>query len=466
MKNLLLLISVLLSIQSVFSQTPYTQPQFGFEKTTDIEYGTAVNYAGTNVSLLMDIYKPIGDFNCNRPIMILAHGGSWVTDSKENASMVFMSEELAKRGWVVANIDYRLGTNKTDTYNANAFCTSVSEPCAFINDSLEIPRANYRAMQDAKGAIRYMKSRNLIDSTDINNVFMAGESAGGFIALAAGFTNDISKKPTGCGAVGDAPTPDPDLAALPCSDPNNDLSRPDLGGIDGTLHLGTYNANLQGVGSFFGGVLDLNLFNNISNPPSVYLFCQGADVIIHYDYGVMFERISDECFSGICQSYGPYPHAYGGEGIKNHFVTLGTTSPDYHDDIVYNFAAGNNCLDNGHQIDSANARLQSITDYFAQKIAASGNSPSNSCTVGISANPDHLEVYLLGNFIDESINIKLNVKNIGAQFTLTDLSGKNIASGILNNEKMSIDLSNSSSGMYLLNIYQGSSSKSFKVIKK
>jgi len=49
--------------------------------------------------------------NCKRPIMILAHGGAKVIESKENESMQFMAGELAKRGWVVAVINCRLGTN-------------------------------------------------------------------------------------------------------------------------------------------------------------------------------------------------------------------------------------------------------------------------------------------------------------------------------------------------------------------
>jgi predicted alpha/beta-hydrolase family hydrolase len=43
--------------------------------------------------------------------MILAHGGAKVIESKENESMQFMAGELAKRGWVVAVINCRLGTN-------------------------------------------------------------------------------------------------------------------------------------------------------------------------------------------------------------------------------------------------------------------------------------------------------------------------------------------------------------------
>ena len=200
---------------NTFAQTPYTQPIYNYDSIVDIEYGVANNYAGNADTLLMDIYKPIGNSNCLRPIMILAHGGAWVVESKENNSIQNMARELAKRGWVVANINYRLGTNKASNYTSNALCNGLGiEPCVYVADSAEVERANYRAMQDAKGAIRFMKSRNLIDSTDINNVFMAGESAGAFISISAGFTNSIIKKPASCYAIGNATTPDPVLLSL------------------------------------------------------------------------------------------------------------------------------------------------------------------------------------------------------------------------------------------------------------
>ncbi|MGB1217837.1 MAG: alpha/beta hydrolase, partial [Saprospiraceae bacterium] len=211
MRYFVLLVFVLLFCVVLSAQNPYTQDLYNVENISDVNYGTATNYAGSSETLLMDIYKPVGDDNCLRPLMILAHGGAWVTDDKTNTSLEYMSMELAKRGWVVANINYRLGMNNTDDYSTNAFCQGITEPCAFMIDSMEVERANFRAMQDAKGAIRFMKSRNMTDSTDIENVFMAGESAGGFISLSTGFTDDISKKPASCFAIGDVLSPDADF---------------------------------------------------------------------------------------------------------------------------------------------------------------------------------------------------------------------------------------------------------------
>ncbi len=443
----------------------YTQAQYEVDITTDVIYGTAENFAGTEEILLMDIYKPKNDLNCEKPVMIFVHGGAWVTDSKENESMVYMSTELAKRGWVVANINYRLGTNKAEEYEANLFCTNFTEPCAFNSDTLEMERANFRAMQDAKGAIRFMKSRNAIDSTDINNVFMAGESAGGFISLSAGFTMTEEKKPASCFEVNDVPTPDADLAALDCYDGANDLSRPDLGSIEGTLHLGEYNSKLAGVGSFFGGVVDLSVFST-TNAPSVYLFSQGSDVIIHYDYGIMFERISNECFNGICQSYGPYPYAYGGEGIRKYFESIGAAAPNYQAEIIYNFEAGNNCIANGHVIDNAELRMQNMVNFFALTIQESGNNPAINCTTINTSNLDFpIAVQLLENPVHDHIQIVLPENNLGITFSISDLTGKMLKNGILNDMNSTIAVDQFSNGMYLLHLQYEGKTQAFKIIK-
>lgn len=453
-------------IYTYTAQAPYTQAVYGYDSLLNVEYGIVDNYIGDNDTLLMDIYKPIGDDNCARPVMILAHGGAWVVESKDNLSMQYMARQLASRGWVVANINYRLGTHKANDYTPNMTCNNFIEPCAYIADSAEVERANYRAMQDAKGAIRFMKDRNMIDSTDINNVFMAGESAGGFISISAGFTDDINKKPASCYAIGDAPTPDPDLTIYACADNGNNLSRPDLGGIEGTLNLGTHDASLSGVGSFFGGVFNIDLLDGLSNPPAVYLFCQGSDVIVHYNYGPLFERLSAECFSFLgCPDYEDYPNAYGGRGIENYFENNGVDANTYHADIVSNYQYNNNCAGNGHAIDNPQQRLQNMVDFFSGKIAASGNNPQTNCgpmSINSISNENMLNVI---NPFNDKIEIDLKSTGSTSDFILTNMAGKIVASGKLNAGKNTLNTSKLAGGIYMLNVSNAIFSQTLKMIK-
>jgi len=126
-----LIVFIFLASFRLFAQTPYTQNQFAYDSILNVTYGTATNYAGNPETLLLDIYKPIGDSNCLRPVMIMVHGGAWIAGSKADQNMVYMSRQLAKKGWVVANINYRLGTHKAANYNMYALCnTSFLLPAA------------------------------------------------------------------------------------------------------------------------------------------------------------------------------------------------------------------------------------------------------------------------------------------------------------------------------------------------
>ncbi|HET6990708.1 MAG TPA: T9SS type A sorting domain-containing protein [Bacteroidia bacterium] len=372
------------------AQAPYTENLFAYDSLLNVTYGIATDYAGNADTLLMDIYKPHGDGNCKRPVMVLVHGGAWIAGSKSDFDLVYFSRNLAAKGWVVADINYREGTHKAANYSMDASCnTRISTPGEYICDSSEIFRANFRAMQDAKGAIRFMKKRNAIDSSDVNNVFIAGESAGGFISLETAFTDQASEKPMDCYAIADAPSPDPDMATYGCVPSPVSFARPDLGSIDGTLNIGMYDAKVKGVGSFFGGVMDLNIFQQQTDTPAVYMYHQGSDVVVSYTYGPILGRLSQECYgqANLCQPYYFYPYAYGSEGIRQYFVSLGTNAPLYQADINYNYHYMNDCRANGHSIDYLQTRLRGMVDLFAPLIAASGNNPLTNCQV-LSVNPD------------------------------------------------------------------------------
>jgi len=438
-KHILILLFLGLGLM-VKGQTPYTQNLFAYDSLINVFYGSAVDYAGNSDSLLLDIYKPVGDANCLRPVIVLAHGGAWVAGSKADYNMVYLSRQLAKKGWVVANINYRLGTHKVANYNMYAFCnTSLSAPCGYISDSAEIYRANFRGMQDAKGAIRFMKNRNGIDSTDINNVFIAGESAGGFISLAAAFTDKSSEKHISCFAYANAPTPSSNLNSYGCIPSSNNLFRPDLGSIDGALHTGAYDATVKGVGSFYGGVLNLNVFQQTDSIPCVYMFAQGSDVVVNYNYGRLLGRTSGECYAptNICQPYYFYPYAFGNEGIRQHFITLGSSVPAYTADILNNIQT----------------RLQNMLALFANKIAASGNNPQTNCTLNTTNDIYNKNgLALFPNPASNQINIEVRANLSGAAYQIIDALGKTVIQGKLNAKNSTVHLGNIPNGVYVFSL--------------
>lgn len=387
MKTLYTLIFLLLALNS-FGQTAYTQNLYSYSVESNIEYGTATNYAGLTEALHLDIYKPINDNNCNRPCLVLIHGGAWVQGSKDGTLILNLAEKFVKKGWVVAAINYRLGTHGPNVYDDenHPTCALFGDTvnifrCWNTTDSAEVLRANYRAQQDAKGAIRYVKGRHLLDSTDVSNFYVLGESAGAFVALATTFMNSPSEKPIECGSLANAPVPDSYL--VDCLPSGYLLDRPDLGDVEGLISLNNgYDASVQGVGSFFGGTFGTDLFNNTTTWPSIYLFHQEKDLIVSSEHLPPLSRLNT-CLglTNDCPPFATFPYAHGSNSI-NSFLISQTTPPNIHFDFLANSnGLPGDCLSaSGHAIDNVNLRTQNIANHFAQRIFDNGNVPSSTCT--------------------------------------------------------------------------------------
>lgn len=147
--------------------------------SNNILYGSNIDANGTNTNLIMDIYEPAGDTMVARPLIIWAHGGSFITGTKSDGDVVSLSQHFAKRGYVCASISYRLG---------------VPFP---INQESAM-KAVYRSVQDMKAAIRFFRkdaAGTNIYKIDPNTVFVGGSSAGAFAALHTAYLDKYSEFP-------------------------------------------------------------------------------------------------------------------------------------------------------------------------------------------------------------------------------------------------------------------------------
>lgn len=133
------------------------------DSTFDLSYGSALNWQNTNEDLKLDIYYPSlnHDNLSERPFVLIIHGGSFLIGDKADWRLV--SREFAKRGFVVATINYRLGYNN--------------------NDAAGLNRAIYRAQQDANASLRYIVENKDLYKVDTSTMFIGGGSAGAFTSL-------------------------------------------------------------------------------------------------------------------------------------------------------------------------------------------------------------------------------------------------------------------------------------------
>jgi acetyl esterase/lipase len=101
------------------SDVPQPNPGGGFYEWIT---GLPLNVDESNtdpVNLYMDIFQPTGDTLSQRPLVIIAFGGGFLSGSKDHWSIRLLCQNLAKRGYVTAAIDYRLGMNIFDSDLAN-----------------------------------------------------------------------------------------------------------------------------------------------------------------------------------------------------------------------------------------------------------------------------------------------------------------------------------------------------------
>ena len=120
-----------------------------------------IDYAGdSSPAHRLDLYRP--DAEGPHPVVVWVHGGGWLTgDRTEIASSTigmkqFLDAMLAE-GYAVASVDYRL--------------TGTSQFPAQI--------------QDVNGAIRYLRRQGSTLGLDSSRLVVAGDSAGGQLALLA-----------------------------------------------------------------------------------------------------------------------------------------------------------------------------------------------------------------------------------------------------------------------------------------
>ncbi|MCF8261830.1 MAG: T9SS type A sorting domain-containing protein [Melioribacteraceae bacterium] len=151
----------------------------GTVKTADVKYGEATSIAGNFKELRMDIYEPENDSIDDRPVIVLAHGGSFIQG--ERSQLEELCIDFARRGYVTATITYRL------------FDKSL-----FTLDSLGIQEEGIMAIMDMKAAVRYFRedaATNNLYKIDPNLIFAGGASAGAIMAANAGLMDSTDTIP-------------------------------------------------------------------------------------------------------------------------------------------------------------------------------------------------------------------------------------------------------------------------------
>ena len=172
-RTLILLIILLFNLSNSIAQKRYKDFIFtNVDSTVNIKYGSAVNIKNQQEALFLDIIEPPkSDTAKKRPLVIFIHGGGFKNNTKTTSYSTLLCTSFAKRGYVTATIEYRLGIENNGA----------------IKDYHE---AMYRAQQDGKAAVRFFKKYANEYGIDSTQIFLAGSSAGSKTALAIAYMEE------------------------------------------------------------------------------------------------------------------------------------------------------------------------------------------------------------------------------------------------------------------------------------
>jgi hypothetical protein len=139
---------------------------------------TGVNPAAP--ALAFDLYEPDGDTVAERPLIIMLGTGTFLpiirngnpTGMRQDFATTQICKSFAKRGYVVANLEYRRGWNPTAPTQAER--------------AASIMKAVFRAMQDTKSAVRFFRKDYAQTNQwgiDTSRIILCGQGSGGWVAL-------------------------------------------------------------------------------------------------------------------------------------------------------------------------------------------------------------------------------------------------------------------------------------------
>ena len=356
----------------------------------------------------MDIYTPITDDATPRPMILFAHGGSFVGGSKNTQTAEYFCQTFAEKGYVTGSFNYTLAAN-----------------IAILADSLQMIDIVLKAMGDGKAAVRYMRKEAEKYKVDTDQIFLGGNSAGAILSLHAGMFSDLSEVPEYFVSMVEA-----------------------TGGIDGNAGNDGFSSDIKGIISLAGG-LNMTSFLDADDP--AFVSCHGdADGIVPY--------LCDDVYSGddtfgifdlvdICGSGAIHPIA-DELGIPNALKIY----PDA-DHTPWSVE-----LTNGKPA-MMNEVIDFVSDFLSEQLTDIGvltNVEDITATVDFKVFPNPTTNGLQVQINDPSILIE--------QIQLFDATGRLLSAATPNSNDFYLDRKNIAPGFYQLHIISNEGAINTKVI--
>ena len=232
------------------------------------------------LDLKLDLYFSRTDLLKKRPVVMLIHGGAFYLGSKESIFEQALATALAKRGYFVASIDYRLG---------------------FKTAPADIELSAYRAIQDAHVALRFLAHHAEGIGIDPNQIYVGGTSAGGVASLNVAFMNNDER-------------------------PKRILENEKKGLVSKIEESGnrfTETFTIKAVVNMWGAVSDLNIIDSDENIPVLSIHGTN-DIVVPFEYDFPFRNSMMLNRMIMDKMYGSKPihDKLNSLGIRNKLIAL------------------------------------------------------------------------------------------------------------------------------------------------
>jgi acetyl esterase/lipase len=126
-----------------------------------------VAFLGSERKEKLDLYFPSGPVRKDRPAVVFIHGGGFTGGDKAEYRSASVSADLCRAGYVVVSCNYKLG--------------SKSAPGVWPQN-----------ISDCRNAVRWVRAHAAELGVNPDKVGVAGGSAGGYLALMVGLSDDKS----------------------------------------------------------------------------------------------------------------------------------------------------------------------------------------------------------------------------------------------------------------------------------
>ncbi len=385
----------------------------------EISYGMADYWYDGNFDPQLNTFdiafpKIAVDDLSKRPFIGLFHGGGFAGGDKTKLTNFMM--EMAKRGYVVATFNYRLGWD-----------TGGALPAYCLGDPESLLGAYYRSSQDVDAGMRFVVSHAAEYGIDTNMLFMGGQSAG----VICVYTNVFMTQQ------------------------NINQKYPMLADIYGDLNASTNDINatysVKGIINMWGAILDTTFITANENIPVISFYGLRDSIVPPFSGPIQN-----------CTSPNTYFTVYGSESIYSRLSHLGICTV-----LHKNIFSGHEAYDDDFTITQSACFLKRIlcNNCYSGKYENEMSSCEIQLPIFDNNNTQNIKVYPNPTSQNLFIDLGENNSNYHGQILIFDGIGREVPVNFTSGGTLiSINVSNLPNGMYYGQILGGEKPQEFKFV--